>query len=117
MHMIQNLDPSKAHEHDMISIRMLQICGPSICKPLKIIFKSCSKKERFPSEWKKANPVPVHKKNDKQSVINFCPISLLPICGKIFERLLYNSMFGFFMENKLIFENQSGFRPGSSCEN
>ena len=32
---IQNLDPNKAHGHDMISIRMLKICGNSIYKPLQ----------------------------------------------------------------------------------
>ena len=31
---IQNLDPNKAHGHDKISIRMIKICGKSICKPL-----------------------------------------------------------------------------------
>ena len=36
---------------------------------------------------KKANVVPVNKKNDKQSVKNYRPFSLLPICGKIFEHL------------------------------
>ena len=35
---LQNLDPNKAHGHDKISIRMLQLCGNSICKPLKLIF-------------------------------------------------------------------------------
>ena len=35
---IQNLDPNKAHGHDKISIRMLQLCGNSICKPLELIF-------------------------------------------------------------------------------
>ena len=35
---IQNLDPSKAHGHDMISIRMLKTCGSSIYKPLQIMF-------------------------------------------------------------------------------
>ena len=55
---IRGLGPSKAHSHDMISISMLKICGESISKPLKIIFKSCTKKGQFPNEWKKANVVP-----------------------------------------------------------
>ena len=49
-----------------------------------------------------ANIVPIHKKGDKQTVINYRPVSLLPICGKIFERLLYNEMLNFFLENDLI---------------
>ena len=36
---LQNLDPNKAHGHDMISIRMVQLCGNSICKPLELIFQ------------------------------------------------------------------------------
>ena len=114
---IQNLNPNKAHGFDMISIRMLQICGASICKPLDIIFRSCIKTGEFPAEWKKANVIPVHKKGDKQTIKNYRPISLLPICGKIFERLLFNEMFKFFIENDLISPNQSGFRPGDSCIN
>ena len=31
------LNPNKAHDHDMISIRMLKICGEPICKPLEYI--------------------------------------------------------------------------------
>ena len=73
-----------------------------------ICFWMMFKKGQFPSEWKKANVVPVHKKNDKLSVNNYRSIAVLPICGKIFERLLYNSMFEFFMENNLISKNQSG---------
>ena len=54
--------------HDSISIRMLQIYGKSIRKPLKNILKSCFEKGCFPSDWKKANVVPVHKKGDKATV-------------------------------------------------
>ena len=42
---------------------------------------------------------------------------MLPIAGKIFERLLYDRMFEFFIKNNLISKNQSGFRPGDSCIN
>ena len=56
-------------------------------------------------------------KGDKQILKNYRPISLLPIAGKIFERLLYYRMFEFFIANNLMSKNQSGFRPGNSCIN
>ena len=96
-----------AHGHDMISIRMLKICGESISKPLEIIFKSCIEKAQFPSEWKKANVIPVQKKGDKQVSRNYRLVSLLPICGKIFEPLIYNNLFEFFIKNNVISSNQS----------
>ena len=103
--------------HDMISMRMLKICTKSIIKPLLIIYKKCLVKGYFPNEWKKANVVPAHKKNDKQLLKNYRPISLLPICGRVLERILYNSMFEFFNPNNLITPNQSGFKTGDSCIN
>ena len=114
---IQNLDQNKAHGHDNISIRMLKICGSSIYKPLEMIFKQCIETGFFPSEWKKTNIVPIHKKGNKQILENYRPVSLLPICGKILERLMFNEMFNFFNENKLISSDQSGFKPGDSCIN
>ena len=114
---IQNLDPNKAHGHDKISIRMIKICSKSICKPLQLIFSQCIDTCSFPLEWKKANVVPVHKKGDKQCLKNYRPVSLVPICGKILERLIFNEMFRFFIENNFISSNQSGFKPGDSSIN
>ena len=114
---IKNFDPNKAHGHDMICIRMVKLCDASLCKPLEFIFKSCLESGKFPLEWKKANVVPAHKKEDKQILENYHPISLLPITGKIFERILYNNIFEFFTKNDLISHNQSGFKPGDSCIN
>ena len=45
---------------------------------------------------------------------NYRPIYLLPIYGKVLDRLLYNSMFEFFIQNNLITPNQSGFKTGDS---
>ena len=42
---------------------------------------------------------------------------MLLISGKIFERLKFNKMFRFFLENKLITPHQSGFKLGDSCIN
>ena len=59
--------------------------------------------------------VPVHKKGDKQASRNYRPVSLLPVCGKIFEHLIYNNLFEFFIKNDLIPSNQSGFKQVDSC--
>ena len=37
--------------------------------------------------------------------------------GKILERLIFEEMIPFFIKNKLIAVNQSGFKPGDSCIN
>ena len=68
---ILNLDSSKAHGHDMISIRMLKIWGEFIINPLLIIYKKCLEKSCFRNEWKKANVVPVHKKSYRQLLKNY----------------------------------------------
>ena len=51
--------------------------------------------------------VAVHKKGDKQVPINYRLVSLLRICRKIFERLLYNYLFEFLIKNDLIVSNRS----------
>ena len=96
---------------------MIKICAKSICKPLQLIFSQCSDTGSFPLEWKKANVAPVHKKGGKQCLKNYRPVSLPPLCRKIFERLIFNEMFRFVIENNLISSNQSGFIPGDSCIN
>ena len=61
--------------------------------------------------------VPAHKKGDKQNLENSCPTPLLPVAGKIYERILYNNIYEFFTENNLRSPNQSDFKPGDSCIN
>ena len=54
-------------------------------------------------------------KNDKRCINNYHPVSFLPICGKIFERILYNHLFLYLESNDLLTPHQSGFRPNDSC--
>ena len=49
-------------------------------------------------------------------VKNYRPISLLPIFGEMFERVIYNSLFNYFQSNILFTPSQSGFLPGDSCD-
>ena len=91
------------------------MCGDSMILPLKIIFTLAIKSGNFPDSWKKGNIIPVHKKESKNLIKNYRPISLLPIFGKIFEKFIYNNLFGYFETNKFLSKNQSRFRSGDSC--
>ena len=90
---VRSLNINKAHGHDNISSRTIKIGDQAIVKPLSIIYKSCIETGMFPDLWKKCNTVPVHKKRDKRLLQNYRPVSLLPILGKILEKILVNSIF------------------------
>ena len=105
--LIKLLKSNKAHGHDDVSVKMIQLCGDEICLPLLIIFQNVLDTGIYPSQWKLANVTPVHKQKDTQTVGNYRPMNAL--CSKI----LYN----FLVKNNLITKHQSDFRPGESCGN
>ena len=91
-----------------------KICATEVALPLSLIFQSCLSTGTFPESWKCANVQPIHKKNNRQIKSNYRPISLLPICGKILEKIIFDEVYCFLNNNELISKNQSGFRPGDS---
>ena len=69
-----------------------------------MIFTSFPETGVFLIHWKRANVVPIHKKESKQLAKNYRPVLLLPICGNIFERFLYNEVHPYLTDNNLISE-------------
>ena len=53
-------------------------------------------------------------KRNKELVIDYHPVSLFPICYKIFEKLIFDFIYDFLDQNCLLNSNQSGSRPGDS---
>ena len=93
---------------------MIKICDNALVLPLKLIFCNCFSKGVFHEIWMRANIVPVHKKNEKNIKENYPPISLLPIFGKILEKLISDSMYFHLTKNNLLSPNKSGFHQGDS---
>ena len=75
LELIRSLDSNKAHGCDDVSILMLKVCDEAIVLPLKLICTNCLEKGVYPNLWKKANVLRTYR-----------PISLLPICFKLFEK-------------------------------
>ena len=88
---LAGLNVKKAHGPDNISVNMAKLCGHHLGLPLKIIFENVLETSIFPDQ-KVANVTPVHKKNDKQIISNYRPISLLPILAKVFERIIFKNL-------------------------
>ena len=97
---------------------MLKTCGDTICKPPqskfsnKLLLLKCSR-----LNGKKAILSLVTKKATKKTLKNYRLVSPLPICGKLFERLIFNEMFMLFLASNLLAPNRSGFNLGDSCIN
>ena len=72
-------------------------------------------KKDFQICGKKSVICPIHKKGVKQIINNYGPVSLLPICGKIFQRLIFNYLFEYLEKFKLLSAHESGFQAIDSC--
>ena len=108
---IRALHVNKALGHDNISVRMIKLCTNPVAHPLTLIYQSSRAAGTFVTQWKGANIIPTHKENDKEIVLNSRPVSLLPICHKNFEKLVFNEV----EDKNLLSKHQSGFFPGDSC--
>ena len=115
--LIRKLNPNTANGSDGISAQMLLLCDNSVILPLRIIFTDILTTATYPNMWKLANVTPIFKKGDKQLTKNYRPISLLPICGKMFEKIIFKNLYNHLITNRLISKNQSGFGPGDSTTN
>ena len=114
VNIVGNLNSKKTHGCDGISISMLKLCAEEVSTPLQMIFSDCINTGLFPNCWKYANVQPVHKKNNRQIKNNYRPISLLPICSKILEKIVFDQLYAFLYANNLLSQKQSGFKPGDS---
>ena len=90
---IWSLNLAKAHGFDKISIRMIKLCGDSITLPSITLF---------------VHPRCFSWDMENKQHNSYRPISLLPILAKVFESLLFNSLFSHFHDISLFTECQSG---------
>ena len=89
---LDNLDINKAQGPDAISGAVLKNCSETLAYPLSVLVNLSYNTGYIPQEWKLFNVVPVHKKDDKNKVTNYRPISLTSLVMKQFERILYDEL-------------------------
>jgi hypothetical protein len=70
----------------------------------------------FPSSLKFSMVKPIFKKGNKTSMSNYRPISLLPSFSKIFEKVIYTTLYQHCIESNILSQQQYGFRINSSTK-
>ena len=68
----------------------------------------------IPDSWKIATVTPLPKSGDMTNVSNYRPISVLPVPGKIFERLMHTHLSSHIQTNEILSKNQGGYQKGKS---
>ena len=110
---LYNLDVNKAQGPDGIPARLLKETARQIAPSLTVLFNKSLRTGVLPRDWKLANVVPVHKKENKEQVENYRPISLLSLIPKALEKCVFNKIKDHVFAQ--INNDQHGFVPGKSC--
>ena len=111
--LLLDLDVEKAVGPDNISPRLLRQCADELSCPLATLFNHSLRTSEWPSEWKLSRVVPVHKKSDKSVVINYRPVSLLPVLSKVLETIVASRVTEHLVRHHI--HRQYGFRAGRSA--
>ena len=113
---INNLKSKTSTGHDGLSSILLKFIAPQILEVLTMILNQSLSTGIFPDSLKIAKITPIFKKENPHLTDNYRPISLLPSISKVFEKNVYNQIYEYFTENKLLYESQYGFRKFHSTE-
>ena len=113
---ISKLPNSTAVGYDDISTIVVKKVAHVIAPALTQIVNFSLTSGQMPDELKIAKIVPVHKDGATNEVNNYRPISILPVCSKIFERITYDRLNSFLEKNNILCSQQYGFRNGKNTE-
>ena len=112
---ITNLDSSKASGPDCIPVVVLKNCEPELSYILAKLFSKCLKESCFLDCWKVSSVVPAFKNvGERSTAKNYCPVSLLSVVSKVFEKLVNNRIVDNLEKCGLFSDFQYGFRSSRS---
>ena len=113
--LLMHLDINKSPGPDGIHSRVLKETHAEIAKPLQLIFTKLLNEGKNPSSWKEAIVVPIFKKGKRSDPANYRPVSLTSVVCKTMEKIVRKHIIHHLEQNKVMSEEQHGFRAGRSC--
>ena len=108
---------TKSSAIDNLSSRILKVDFTCLIDQFTHLLNASLSQGTFPSEWKNAIVIPVPKEGDLSKQNNHRPISLLPLPGKIIEKVVHKRLLDYIESNHNLVHNQGGFRRNNSMIN
>ena len=102
---------------DDISPRIVKQTYKCLLEPLVHISNVSILHGVFPNELKIAKVIPLYKGGESKLLVNYRPVSVLPVFSKLLERLMYDRITEFIDENEVLYNLQFGFRIALSLLN
>ena len=100
---------------ESILVVVLKNCESELSYILAKLFNNCLKESCFPDFRKVSSVVPVFKNVEERSnAKNYCPVSLLSVVSKVFEKLVNNRIVDHLEKCGLFSDFQYGFRSSRS---
>lgn len=110
----KSLNSKKTTDLWGISVKIIENIVVEISPYLAAIFNECVDTGIFPNLMKHSKILPLFKNGSKTDPTNFRPISILPAFSKIFEKVILQQLESHFNINKLLHNEQYGFRKNRS---
>ena len=112
---ITNLDSSKVSDLNCIPAGVLKNSEPELLYTLAELFNICVKEYCFPECLKVSLVVPIFKNvGERSTAKSYCPVSLLSVVSKVFEKLVNNRIVDHLEKCGLFSDSQYGFRSSWS---
>ena len=113
---IMKLGVNKGTGLDCLPARFI-VDGARILKgPITYIINMSISTSEVPKGLKEARVKPLYKKNNRQEVGNYRPVSILNVISKVLERAVYDQLSNYLRSNNVIYDFQSGFRNDHSTD-
>ncbi|GBP51834.1 Probable RNA-directed DNA polymerase from transposon BS [Eumeta japonica] len=114
--LVKSLKTRKAPGLDGVSNKAIKCFSQPLLSLLVAIFNACLQNYYFPSVWKEAEVIGIHKPGKPRDLLaSYRPISLLSGLAKLFETVLKTRLSNHLFGKGLIIDEQFGFRPAHSC--
>ena len=107
---LSKIDEKKATGLDRIPSNLLKMAASIVAPSLTSIFSKSILTGIYPNDWKAAKVTPLFKKGLKSDPNNYRPISVIPVVSKVLEKIVYNQLYHYLDDIKLLLGCQSGFR-------
>ena len=110
--LVNKIKTTKSSGIEGINARVLKDALTVLVTQLCDVFRNSLSEGIFPDSWSVSTVVPIPKAGSLNEISNWRPINLLPVPGRLLEKVVHGHILNHLHINALLSKAQYGFRPG-----